>query len=105
MTYLISGLAVVIIGLFIWGKIQQKKKESAIRARDIAIDNAIALENKLANMKNNVDQVLDYNTKDEQAKKEIDKSIATLKSAKKDKEVIVEYEKIRSRIYDSLATL
>ena len=105
MIYVILGSGSICIGLYVWGKIQKYKKEKAIEERDIAIKNLTVVEKKLSNMKNNVDQVLDYNTKDTKVKKEIDKSILILKSAKSKEDVKVEYEKIRNRIHDSIDSL
>ena len=105
MMYVIGGALIIIAVLFAWAKIERAGKKRAEKTRDLAIENAMVFEKKLATVKINIDQVFDYETEDKERNKKVKQRIKTLKNAKKDTEVMHEIENIRSDMYAALITI
>lgn len=105
MGYLILALFIVIAVTIIWAMLERNGKKKAIKKWNAERKKNAILQKQLDTLRDNVDQVLDYNSEDRDRRNKINKHIEVLKNSKKEKEVLNELENIRADIHDALATL
>ena len=105
MLYVVLGAIATIAGLAAWGALERKSKEKLKKELDVANKKVAEAEKRVANIKENVDKVLTYNSEDEEVKTQMDAHIKVLKDTRSKKGIEDEIEKLRGSVFNSIASL
>jgi len=95
-----GGILAVIAGLIAWAKIERAGKKKAIREKESAeIDKAKA-EKRVHDIGENIDRLLDYNSKDAVIKQDVENRIVRFRDTRSKTDAKKEVAKLRADLFD-----